>query len=283
MKKIQIIGLGLTLVVLSVGFVLVTYTDLFNPTQIKPSEENIDLGYVGYANITVIVDNNPNGTLHAPWGLCIYIETNNYKILLDSGPDPLALQENAETLGVDLSLVDFIVISHYHGDHVLGLEYLATVNPDITVYVPANLTFSTKAWINYIGLNYTEINTSTKIAEGIAITGEIYGPPYEQALVLNVRNKGLVTLVGCSHPGVENIVAKAKLDLGYVPYLVLGGFHLVMETEEIIEDTIDHLIELGLTKIMPIHCSGDLIREYMELNYSSYYDEGHVGYKIEIS
>lgn len=282
-KRNYLIGIILTAVVSSFGLALIFYTDLLNPSQEKIEEEEVDLGYVDYANITIIVDNNPNGTLNCPWGLCIYIETNNYTILLDTGPDPVALQENADSLGIDLSLVDFIVISHYHGDHVLGLEYIASINPNVTIYVPANMQYSTKGWINYIGLNYTEIINSTRIDEGIGIIGELYGPPYEHALVLNVRNRGLVTLVGCSHPGVENIVSKAKDDFEYDPYLVLGGFHLGTETEAYIEDTIAQLVFLGLEKIMPIHCSGDLIRTYMATNHPDLYDEGHVGYQTMIS
>jgi metal-dependent hydrolase (beta-lactamase superfamily II) len=48
---------------------------------------------------------------------------------------------NVDTLGIDLARLDAVVISHRHGDHTSGLAYLLQVNPDVTIYVPAESTF----------------------------------------------------------------------------------------------------------------------------------------------
>jgi hypothetical protein len=45
-------------------------------------------------------------------------------------------RHNVETLGIDLRNLDFVVISHRHGDHTDGMRYLLSINPDVTIYVP---------------------------------------------------------------------------------------------------------------------------------------------------
>jgi len=74
--------------------------------------------YAGYVRQVVLVDNNPyKEGLETAWGLAVYLETDQTKLLFDTGPDPGVLERNAEKLGIDLSKIDFIVISHPHGDH----------------------------------------------------------------------------------------------------------------------------------------------------------------------
>ncbi len=55
-------------------------------------------------------------------GFSAYIEVKNNKILLDAGPSEKFIK-NAEKLGVDLNLVDTMVLSHGHFDHGDGLKY----------------------------------------------------------------------------------------------------------------------------------------------------------------
>ena len=125
-------------------------------------------------------------------------------MLFDADPDPTVLKENAEKLGLDLSKIDLIVISHEPGDHIRGLKYIAEIMGDkpIKVYVPKHMTSSAKKWIRELGFNVIEIERTIVIAKGVAVIGELYGPPYEQALAVNVKGRGLVIFVGCSHPGV---------------------------------------------------------------------------------
>lgn len=72
--------------------------------------------------ITTLVE---NGTfkrgLLAEWGLCVYIDADGKKILMDSGASPHAVTHNATALGVDLTKVDIMVLSHGHYDHTGGL------------------------------------------------------------------------------------------------------------------------------------------------------------------
>jgi hypothetical protein len=65
--------------------------------------------------------------------------------------------------------------------------------------------------------------------------------------------------------------------------MVIGGFHMGAATEQLIEYTIDRLIALGVNKIYPIHCSGDLIRQYMRDHYPQQYGQGNVGFQRTIN
>lgn len=242
-----------------------------------------DLGQVESLDLTVLCDNYPNGDLSDEWGLSILIETKDSKVLLDTGQSYSTLRDNALALNKDLSEVDFVVISHEHWDHVGGLEYIEEVNPGVTVYVPSLIDSTTFNTINQSDLNVIKINETTIIQPGFAIIGELNGPPYEQALVVNVKDVGLVGFVGCGHPGVENLIEKATTDLGHDPYMVIGGFHMVSAAEQQIKDTVDRLIELGVQKIFPIHCTGDLFRQYMAEHYPLQYGQANVGFQMTIN
>ncbi|MHB8575511.1 MAG: MBL fold metallo-hydrolase [Dehalococcoidia bacterium] len=80
----------------------------------------------------------------------------------------------------------------------------------------------------------------------------------DQAIVVNVRGKGLVVLSGCGHAGVVNIVRYAtKLTGEPRVYAVMGGFHLGGPAfEPIIPQTCAALSELRPEVIVPTHCTG---------------------------
>jgi 7,8-dihydropterin-6-yl-methyl-4-(beta-D-ribofuranosyl)aminobenzene 5'-phosphate synthase len=250
-----------------------TFSNILYPSH-------LEIGYVKNVEITILVDNHPNGKLCSPWGLSLYIEADGLKILFDAGPDPEALKKNAELLGVDLAALDLVVVSHRHGDHIAGLPYIAEVNKGLKVYVPSHMGETFKNWIRSLGFNLIEVDRTVRIANGVAVIGEFYGPPYKQALAINVENLGLIILVGCSHPGVENIVAKAVKDLKVKPYAVIGGFHLSGASRERVEEVADRLVENGLEKIYPIHCSGEEIRRLLSEKYPETYGDGKVGLKL---
>ena len=79
-------------------------------------------------------------------GLCFYIETEKHKLLMDTGASDLLL-ENAEKLGVDLTEVDTVVLSHGHYDHGGGILPFAKINPAAKIYVPE------KAFGEYYSMN----------------------------------------------------------------------------------------------------------------------------------
>lgn len=80
----------------------------------------------------------------------------------------------------------------------------------------------------------------------------------DQAVVLHVKNKGLVVLTGCGHAGVINTIRHAQQLTGVQKvYAVIGGFHLTGALfERIIPPTVAALKELSPAVIVPAHCTG---------------------------
>jgi 7,8-dihydropterin-6-yl-methyl-4-(beta-D-ribofuranosyl)aminobenzene 5'-phosphate synthase len=82
----------------------------------------------------------------------------------------------------------------------------------------------------------------------------------DQALVANVRNKGLVILTACGHSGIINTINYAKKVTGINQiYAVVGGFHLPADGgihEEGIEPTLKELVKADPQFIVPCHCTG---------------------------
>jgi 7,8-dihydropterin-6-yl-methyl-4-(beta-D-ribofuranosyl)aminobenzene 5'-phosphate synthase len=79
----------------------------------------------------------------------------------------------------------------------------------------------------------------------------------EQAVVCNVKEKGLVVLSGCAHRGIVNTVRHAQTVSGIEKvHAVIGGFHLINATPEIIEKTISDIKAIAPDYVIPAHCTG---------------------------
>src|SRR5260370_18259016 len=70
------------------------------------------------------------------WGFSALVEHDGKRILFDTGNNAATFEHNVKAIGVDLSKLDFVVISHRHTDHTTGLKYLLSVNPNVPVYAP---------------------------------------------------------------------------------------------------------------------------------------------------
>lgn len=89
------------------------------------------------AEITVLYDafGKPSA-MKKDWGYAALIEYRGKRILFDTGNNAEIFANNVKAKGVDLTTLDFVVVSHRHGDHTSGLDQLLSVNPDVTIYAP---------------------------------------------------------------------------------------------------------------------------------------------------
>jgi len=186
--------------------------------------------------ITIIYDNETKKPeLIADWGFSCLIEAQDSpKILFDTGANGSILRHNLKELKIKPSDIGIIVISHPHGDHTGGLRDIIEANPDAELYLPQSFSGEVSAKL------VTKVKEPFEIRHNIFTTGEIGG--IEQSLVIN-SDKGLLVIVGCSHPGVGNILDTAAR-FGKV-YGIIGGFHGF--------HNLDRLEALSL--ICPCHCT----------------------------
>src|SRR3954451_16634747 len=88
--------------------------------------------------ITILYDAfGPPSSLKMDWGFAALIEYDGRRILFDTGNNAKIFAHNVKELGVDLTRLDAVIISHRHGDHTSGLNHLLQVNPAVRIYAPA--------------------------------------------------------------------------------------------------------------------------------------------------
>jgi len=210
--------------------------------------------------LTVVYDNNPfDPRFRTAWGFACWVETPDGVVLFDTGGDGPTLLNNLAEGGMDPRAVDAVVLSHIHGDHTGGLTALLDAGARPTVYVPASFPPSFKESIR-VRTALVEVTGPTEILPGVHTTGEVdSGGIVEQALVVETA-EGLAVVTGCAHPGVVEMVRRARqVGRGEVA-LVVGGFHLSGADRGRIAEVISGLRALGVRRVAPCHCTGDLAR-----------------------
>ena len=215
-------------------------------------------------------------------GLSFYVETSKHKLLLDLGPSEETLH-NAEKLGIDLSEIDTVILSHGHYDHSGGIMPFAKVNSDVVIYMQETADADYYAddgekaedeRYRYIGID-KEISALPQVVklhgdyriddeiELFTIKRRTHNLPFtnkrllvkengefvrdefvhEQYLVISDGGKRIL-LSGCAHNGMLSILDAFKDKYGTAPDVVISGFHLMKKTKYT-DDELSEIVDIG--------------------------------------
>jgi 7,8-dihydropterin-6-yl-methyl-4-(beta-D-ribofuranosyl)aminobenzene 5'-phosphate synthase len=277
----------------------------------------------GYAQpstgqITVLYDAfGKDAAMTKDWGFSALVKVAGKRILFDTGDDRDIFAANVKAKGVDLTNLDFVVLSHRHSDHMAGLSHVLSVNPKVKIYAPQDglggiygssipSSFYRKdgslppemryydgrppdilklgrAWQD---ANIELIDKTTEIAPGItliALVSETPGTRELKELSLAVTTPdGLVLVVGCSHPGIEKIV-EAAAAINPKIRLIAGGFHLVVAPDDAIAKMVTALKDtFKVENVAPGHCTGEPTFAALKQAFGNRYIYAGVGTSLQL-
>lgn len=241
--------------------------------------------------ITILYDAfGKDGAMKKDWGFAALVEVNGKRILFDTGNNAEIFAHNVKAKGVDLTKLDFVVMSHRHGDHTSGLNYLLSVNPKVKIYAPKEgfgvfgaalpgtfyrrdeslppemryyngappetMRFGTP-WPQG---NFTWVDKTIEVAPGIHVISLMgnWGTLElnELSLVIDTPD-GVVLVVGCGHAKVEKHV-EAATAINKRVHLITGGFHLLLAPDAEVQRIATSLHDTWKVEWMaPAHCTGE--------------------------
>jgi len=246
--------------------------------------------------ITTLIENSPGEhlALKHEHGVSFCIEANGRKVLFDSGQSGSFI-ENAAQLRIGLDDIEFVVVSHGHYDHSGGVRALADVTANFELvfgkgffedkYAERNGGYEflgnnfTQTFLEQRGLRFSELDSPVReLVPGVYALGgfprihadEVINPrfkllrkdsfvpdPFDDEIMLVIDTpKGIVALLGCSHPGMRNMLDAVKTRFKKPIHAVLGGTHLVEASAEGVKASADYLVNSDIGTIGVSHCTG---------------------------
>ena len=268
--------------------------------------------------VTILYDSfGKSPTLTMDWGFAALVEYGGKRILFDTGNNAQIFEHNVKAAGVDLQKLDFVVMSHRHGDHMGGLAYLLKVNPTVKIYAPKErsgvygddqpsstwyrkdpslpaeqryysgappeIIHMGEAWPN---ANFQLIDKTIEIVPGMYLIALVSDKPgtlelRELSLAIHTPD-GLVLVVGCSHPGVEHIVQEASAIDPHIN-LLLGGLHQIQAPDPEVERIARVLHDqYKLDRIAPGHCTGEPEFAALKKTFGDHYLYAGVGSVVDL-
>jgi len=230
--------------------------------------------------LVVLADNRKlSRDLQTEHGLCIYLETDQYKILLDTGASDIFIQ-NANKLNVNLQAVNYVFISHGHSDHIGGLPYFLKINKTAKVIMSINIqnqlyfskrdrlhSISTEFDFNAYSNQIIFVENCISIANEIHIysnqsikhatplgnknlfrkekNGELILDNFNHELIFTIGKEKLLVYIGCAHNGLQNILETVTMNTSIPIDWVLGGFHLLAPRKEISYESESEITAIG--------------------------------------
>jgi 7,8-dihydropterin-6-yl-methyl-4-(beta-D-ribofuranosyl)aminobenzene 5'-phosphate synthase len=268
--------------------------------------------------VTILYDAfGDSAELTKDWGFSALVEHNGKRILFDTGNNAAIFEHNVKALGVDLTKLDFVVISHWHADHTTGLRYVLSLNPKVTVYAPSDgangfggtpipQTFfraddSLPAKMRYFGGtepegltsgklydtgNFVLVNQLTEVSPGIFLvrtvsqkTGSVGLPELTLAIK---RPDGLLLVDGCAHAGIEAMLEASSV-VDPRTQVVFGGLHLVTTPAGEIGALVENLkTKWKVQRIAPGHCTGEPAFARLRKAYGEGYLYAGLGTTVEL-
>lgn len=212
--------------------------------------------------LTIAYDNNAyDPALQTAWGFACLVETEAGTVLFDTGGEGPTLYGNMARLGLDVQAIDAVVLSHAHADHTGGLQSLLDLGVRPTVYVPAAFETAFKDSVR-ARTELVEVTGPVEILPGVLSTGMVDSGIVEQALAVET-GEGLVVVTGCAHPGVVDMVRRAREAATGAVTLVVGGFHLERASRRQVSGIVAEFRRLGVERVAPCHCTGDRARQML--------------------
>jgi 7,8-dihydropterin-6-yl-methyl-4-(beta-D-ribofuranosyl)aminobenzene 5'-phosphate synthase len=280
-KIVTSVGVGVG--VLTIPAILRSAPTTVVSEQASPSAGQITVLYDAFGKTSL---------LKKDWGFAAFIEYGGKRILFDTGNNAEIFAQNAKAKAIDLTKLDFAVVSHRHGDHTSGLNYLLSVNPSVPIYAPKENfgvfgaalpgTFyrrdeSLPPEMRYYDgsppptmrfgtpwpqANFKWVDKGAEVARGfhLVLLKGSWGVDLdvmEISLAIDTPD-GIVLVVGCSHPTIEKVVEAGKAAINKPVHLVLGGTHLLPATDEQIRGIANALRDTWkVAWIAPVHCTGE--------------------------
>jgi len=245
--------------------------------------------------ITILTDNRSAcpERFTTEHGLSVHVQSKGRSFLLDTGASGL-FAANAEQLGIDLKAVDYVFISHGHGDHAGGLAEFLSLNKKAKIIVSDKALggqfFSKRRYFHSITPEWPLqamrgrtifVDDTQDIDDGLFVITHILPrhelPKGNSNLFIQTPDEALIPddfrhemalyvdgflFTGCAHNGLENILDACSLPV----HTVLGGFHLLDSRGDETYESTEELTALAQrlvekypdTTFYTSHCTGDL-------------------------